>query len=521
MADWNFENAAHLLKRAAFGGTPDQIQAFLDEHASVEEAVEQLVSFGVSRRRPPGGSYNYQSELKQKRWWVKTFMKASKNPPDALREKMTLFWHNHLCSGLDKVREYAYQEGGVTLMSIQNALFRSYANGNFRNLIRDFNRDGANLYYLDGKFNRASENYQDVTCNENFGREILELFTVGINQLAADGSDDPSKPNYTEDDVHQLARALTGWTGPIVKGVGTFDPGEWDNGRYDDGGGTHHPGDPIVIFEIENNGFRMNPTVEGDADDVLTLILGRLDDDGNHQAAMYLCRKLWTWFAYPPPAPGLKALIANFASILVSNDYELKPVLTAMFTSDAFYSALAKTRTVKNPVDLMVGAVRALAAKSNGKAIDGSAELYDLLDGMGMELFEPPNVAGWPGGKRWISTGSLVSRLEFTRRLAESDEGTTQPGFELFLPLGDAAANPADIVDLILVQLGLDDVGGGVASQGGVAFTAIQRQVLIDFISNNGLKATLNLSDEGTDDVRIYVRGAISLALHSPEYQIF
>ncbi len=522
MAVWNYENAAHLLRRAAFGGTPDQIQAFLDQHDSVAEAVDHLLGFGVSRKRPPGGSYNYTAELKQKKWWIKTFMKAAKNPPDALREKMTLFWHNHLCSGLEKVREFAYQEGGVTLMSIQNALFRSYANGNFRNLIRDFNRDGANLYYLDGKYNVASEDNFHVTANENFGREVLELFTVGINELAADGTDDPSRPCYTEDDVHQLARAMTGWVGEVVKGVGTWESWAWDNGRFDDGGGTAHPGDPIVVFGVENNNFRMNHEVIGTGDDVLQLILDRLDNDGNHQAAMYLCRKLWRWFAYPAPAPGLKALLETFADILVTNEYEVKPVLTAMFNHDEFYSERAKTRTIKNPVDLLVGSVRALGMKSNGKPFDnGSTELYDLLENMGMELFEPPNVAGWPGGKRWISTGTLVGRLDLTRRIVESDEGGSQPDLESFLPIGNAAADPEDVVDAILVQLGLDDTGGGVGSQGGVAFTATQRQAIVDFITNNGAKTSLNLTSVDESDVRLYVRGAIALVLHSPEYQIF
>jgi uncharacterized protein (DUF1800 family) len=521
MAEWNYANAAHLLKRAAFGGTPDQIQAFLDQHASVEEAVDWLVNFNVSKRRPPGGSYNYTAELKQKRWWVKTFMKAAKNPPDALREKMTLFWHNHLVSGLEKVREYAYQEGGVTLMSIQNSLFRRYANGNFRDLVRDFNRDGANLYYLDGIFSYASEDGEHVTANENFGREVLELFTVGINQLAADGSDDPSKPNYTEDDVHQLARALTGWTGrPVVKGVGIWQQDNWDNGQYDDGGGSHHPGDPITIFGVTNNNFRINHEIAGTADDVLKLILDQLDDDGNHQAAMYLCRKLWTWFAYPAPAPGLKALLETFAAIFVANNYEMKPLLTAMFNHDEFYGELAKTRTIKNPVDLLVGTVRALGMKNSGKSIDNSPELYDMLENMGMELFEPPNVAGWPGGKRWISTGTLVSRLDMGRRLAEADEGSSQPSLASFLPMTETDADPVAVVDAILLQLGLDDAGGGVSSQGGVALTATQRQAIIDFITNNGANTSLDLTD--TDgDVRHYVRGAIALALHAPEYQVF
>jgi hypothetical protein len=138
---------------------------------------------------------------------------------------------------------------------------------------------------------------------------------------------------------------------------------------------------------------------------------------------------------------------------------------------------------------------------------------------MGMELFEPPNVAGWPGGKRWITTGTLVSRLEFARRTAEADRGSSTIPLSSFLPMDNAAANPTDVVDAILLQLGREDTGAGTSSQGLIAFTAPQRQAVIDFITNNGAKASLDLTNE--DDVRFYVRGAIALVLHSAENQIF
>ncbi len=126
MAVWNFENAAHLLRRAAFGGSPEQIQAFLDSHDSVADAVDDILSFGVSKKKPPkGGRDYYKAEQKQKQWWLKTMLTA-KAPKDALREKMVLFWHNHLCSGNDKVRD---SSNSMAFMPIQNGLFRRYAGG--------------------------------------------------------------------------------------------------------------------------------------------------------------------------------------------------------------------------------------------------------------------------------------------------------------------------------------------------------------------------------------------------------
>src|SRR5262249_9529461 len=163
--------------------------------------------------------------------------------------------------------------------------------------------DPANLYYLDGITNFASDDGVHVNANENWGREVLELFTLGVFQLAADGTADPMKPNYTEDDVHQLARASTGWTS-IARNAAVWNQDDWDGGRYDDNGDDVP--DDVHIFGVTNNNFRFDDAVAGTGDDVLGLIFSRQDDAGNNQVGMFVSRKLWTWYAYPPPAPGLK-----------------------------------------------------------------------------------------------------------------------------------------------------------------------------------------------------------------------
>ncbi|MBI5506680.1 MAG: DUF1800 domain-containing protein [Deltaproteobacteria bacterium] len=507
MAVWNFENAAHLLQRAAFGGTPEEIQAFLGAHASVADAVESLINFPVSGKKPPkGGRDFYQAKLKQQRWWLKTMLRT-RSARDALREKLVLFWHNHLVSGFSKQPDSGYT-------SVQNGLLRRYANGNFRDLVRAFNRDPANLRYLDGILNYASNDGIHVSANENFGREVMELFTLGIKQFASDGSDDPAKPNYTEQDVHQLARALTGWV-EVHKDLGQWQSWAWDGGQYDDDGDDLP--DPITIFGVTNPNFRIDDEVAGTADDVLQLIFSRVDDAGNNQVGMFMARKLWTWFAYPAPAPGLKALLAGFASTFASGQFEMVPLLRAIFNSEEFYSDLAKSRSVKNPVDYMIGSIRAFGLKSNGRTIGYSDELVSMLSEMGMDLFEPPNVAGWPGGKRWITTGTLVARLDFARFVAESDFGATRIRLSDIegMPIGDATADPNAVIDSILVQLGLD------GSQGGVALTSLQRDALVDFVTAGGTLAALDLTNESTGHAVYLVRGAIALALQSAEFQIF
>jgi uncharacterized protein (DUF1800 family) len=501
---WDYENAAHLLRRAAFGGTPEEIQAFLDRHASVASAVGELLSFPPSRKKPPGprnvDSFN---RLKMQRWWLKRMIRASV-PADACREKLVLFLHNHLVSGSSKQPTLRY-------MAAQNQTFRYNARGNFKTLVREFNRDAANLYYLDGIVNVASNDGVHVNANENFGRELMELFTLGVFQLASDGTADPTKPNYTEADVHNLARACTGWT-EIVRNTGVWHDYDWDGGQYDDDGDDLP--DPMIIFGQVSNNFRIDDEVAGTSDDVLELIFSRTDDQGNNQVGIHVARKLWSWYAYPPPAPGLKSLLAGFATTFAAADFELTPFLEAMWTSDEFFSDAAKTRTVKNPCDYVVQAFRAFGIRRGTARYFGPAvrELGDQIALMGMNLFEPPNVAGWPGGLGWINTGTLLSRLEFAKDLAASDYGPNQLVLADIagLPLGDPAADPGVVVDAILAQLGLD--------QGPLALTSVQRDLLIDYATTGG--PTLDLSSEFTDDATKKVRGLISLALQAAEYQI-
>lgn len=504
---WNYENAGHLLRRAGFGGTPDDIQDFLDKHASVEEAADTLLSFKPSSKKPPRSGRDFNdAKRKQQRWWLKTMLK-SKRPADATREKLVLFWHNHLACGHSKQPE-------VSFMSLQNAMFRRVGGTNFKTLMREFTRDPANLYYLDGIINYASDDDIHVNANENYGREFLELFTTGIFEFQADGSDDPSKPVYTEDDVHQLARAFTGWV-EIHSGVGVWQQWAWDGGQYDDDGDDLP--DDITIFGVTNNNFRIDEEVAGTADDIIELVFSQLDDEGNNQVAMYLARKFWTWYAYQAPAPGLKALLAGLASDFASSDFDIKTLMYSVFTHDEFYSDVAKSRSIKNPVDFVAQAMKALGVRSAAKEVGDSDELGEMLDAMGMDLFEPPNVAGWPGGTRWITTGTLLERISFARHLTEATRGSTRIKFKKAreIPIGDPAVAPADMVDAVLRQLSLDS---GSTSFG---INATQRQSLIDFASDFGSIATLDLSSERNEDVEIRVRGTVALAIQAAENQVF
>ena len=503
---WNYENAAHLLSRVGFGGTPEDIENFRSKHASVTTAVDELLDYKPSAKKPPAKDGN-TSDLKEKmqRWWIKTMAKT-RRPSDACREKLVVFYHDFLVSGASK-------QDDLKTMSWQNRLFRVHGKGNFKDLIREFNRDPANLYYLDGILNDARNDEGIVVANENFGREVLELFTLGVFELAADGLDDPTKPNYTEDDVHQLSRALTGWV-DVENEVGVWVEDAWDGGNYDDDGDGLP--DDITIFGVTNNNFRIDSAVAGGPNDVLELIFSRTDDAGNNQVAMFVARKFWEWYAYPAPAPGLKALLAGFASTFESSGYSVEALLRAMWTSDEFYSAEAKSRTVKSPLDFMMLSFKGLGVRANGKAFrDQKKTLAEHLEAMGMDLFEPTNVAGWKGGTAWITSSTLFARLNFASELGVAKKGSNRLKLRKLdkVVFGNAATPAEDAVDQVISQLCLD--------MGPVQLTSVQRDALIAYATDDGAKPTLDLSSDKTDDANEKLRGIITLALQTAENQIF
>ena len=504
---WNLDNAGHLLRRTAFGGAPKDIQSFFKRHKSVSDAVGELLNFQSPNIQPPTETFA-QDFTPQQEWWFQQMISAK--TADACREKLVVFWHSFLVSGVSKQHDGSY-------MPIQNALFRQNAKGNYKDLLRAFQRDAANLYYLDGIHSVATADRKNVPVpaaqpNENFGREVMELFSLGLCQLASDGSFDASKPNYTENDVHQLSRALTGWN-TIVNGQGVWngDLPYWDGGRCDDNGDG--VADPVTIFGITDNNFRIDDAVKGTKDDIVELLCSRRDSNGNNQAAMFVARKFWSAYGYPPPSPGLKSLLAGFAKILVAGNFELAPMLQAMWTSDEFYSDNAKARIVKSPVDFIVGAMKTFGLTSATPVrVGNSSNFGKAAADMGMSLFNPPSVAGWQGGMAWMNSGTLLARLSFVKSLAQT--GTKAGGYDLKIIPGmprSKTSLPTAVLAAVLNFLGLNS--------GALAITPQENAELLKYISNGG--PTLNLSNYDFNDGRIGVRGLIALALQTPEYMLF
>lgn len=380
---WAREDAAHLLRRAGFGGTPEQIDyltrlgrdAAVDQLADIERAPRNDDPYPTETftDRPPMGTFaKIEQEDRQvllgalrmmgqkhmqciQDWWLQRMVVTNR----PLEEKMTLFLHGLLTSGFREVKNPRY-------MYEQNELLREYALGNFKELIHAISRDPAMLTYLDnGRNVKASP-------NENYARELLELFTLG-------------EGNYNETDVKEAARAFTGWTaGPM--------------GRMMYAGGGEESGGFHVRERLHDHGEKVFLGKKGnfDGDDIIHIIFEQ------RAASRHLAGKLWSFFVNPEPDD---RSINALALEIRRHDFDLCETMRTLLRSDVFYAEPNRFALIKSPSELMVGTARMLdhPAGDLRKANQAMRE-------MGQELFQPPNVKGWDGGRAWISTSTLYVR---------------------------------------------------------------------------------------------------------------
>jgi uncharacterized protein (DUF1800 family) len=378
---WDFDAAAHLLVRAGFGGPPEQIQKTFA--LGPEKAVDSLINAPPENDLPPAWARpDDQDELRaqmqeaatpqEKQMARKLFQEAFKdemkdltlwwiarmiNTPSPLVEKMTLFWHGHFATSGQKVRP-AYK------MWLQNETFRQNALGNFRTLVKAVSRDPAMMVWLD-LVQSKKEN-----PNENFAREVMELFTLGEGQ-------------YTESDVKAAARAFTGYR--INQSEQSF---RFAERQFDPG---------IKTF--------MGKTGTWDGDQILDIIVSQ------PACARFIGAKIWKFLAYDDPEPKLiEALAGEFRN----TRYELRPFLKSLFLSEEFYNAQARNSQIKSPVQFLVQAFRTLPIP-----LPDSNLVEFVLRQMGQVPFFPPNVKGWDGGKSWINTATLTFRYKLAHQLVD------------------------------------------------------------------------------------------------------
>ena len=356
---WNLANAKHLLSRSLFGYTRKDLETALS-FRSVEDFVDRQLLADAPLPAAPGpwvsetpiannNAVDSTRHTAMTYWWY-DLMLAQRT---SMREKMVLFWHNHFVSDRNKV---VYPQH----MYIQNDLFRKFVWGNFKDFTNAVTTNPAMLLYLDGN------NSFRTTPNENYARELMELFTIGIG-------------NYTETDVKQSAMAHTGW---VVRGLtSAFDTTRWAN---------------------QNKTF-MNQTGNFKHTDITDIIFSK------EATAEYICRKLFVEFVYYKPN---EIFIKQMAKIFRDNKYEIKPVLRFMLTSDEFYSDQYKGAKIKSPMELTLSTIKAF---EQTKLVDADwAYLFDATRALQQQVFNPPDVRGWVGQRNWISTTTFAQRAGFT-----------------------------------------------------------------------------------------------------------
>jgi uncharacterized protein (DUF1800 family) len=406
-SDWNDDRAAHLLAHAGFGGTPAEITALAD--AGLERAVRSLVHYeaipnpkltpfvesglwdpslnGFPESRPeatdraeargasmgvavkPAGGRPVQpisdrffywlraTMLETRRlgyWWANRMLQTT----HPVEQKMALLWHGHFATHENKVRDYRK-------MLQQVALFEQGATGNLRDLTIKVAQNPAMLYFLDAQYNVKG------AANENFAREVMELFTMGVG-------------NYTEHDVRECARAFTGWYFDDL----TF---KIDPAKHDDGAKT-------FLGRTGNFG----------GVDVLRIIFEQ------PVTAEFLAGRIYRFLVRDELSPALRTALGK---VLRDSDYEVKPLLTTIFSSRDFYSQASYGGHIKGPVEHLIAMLKHVGAD----AVPGVPDFNQSTIAMGQHLLNPPSVAGWAGGRAWITPGLLMARGNVAREVLIPD----------------------------------------------------------------------------------------------------
>ena len=373
------EQARHFLIRTGFAPRQAEVDALTGQPArqAVLEAIRKAQTAAplhpppLFLSEPPPVPYRSletreekqaqrQQQLREgldiKTWWMREMLESTA----PLHERMTLFWHNHFATSQQKVFS-------SRAMWRQHVLLRSQALGSFRGLLHDVAKDPAMLVFLDGANSRKE------APNENFAREVMELFTLG-------------EGHYSEQDIKEVARAFTGWS--IDADAGEF---RFRRPAHDEGTKT--------VFGVEG---------KFNGDDIVTLLLQQ------PATGEFIVAKLWRELVSPEPDA---ATVAQLAATWRSANYEMKPLLRAMFLSDAFWTPANRGVLVKSPVDLVVGSLRQFRF-----AVEDPAPFAVVLRQLGQDLFNPPNVKGWPVGDAWLNTTTLLARKGFLNRLFRADE---------------------------------------------------------------------------------------------------
>jgi uncharacterized protein (DUF1800 family) len=473
----------HLLRRAGFGASEDDRERFakytypiavsvLTNYKPEEADVDRFIGDPTYVRVSPGRAFspNFNVVDARLRWLFRMV-----HSPAPLQEKMALLWHHHFATAHSKISGLIGATDATRLMAAkpsedptsqrgQIELFRQYALGNFRDLLVEVAKDPAMLYWLDGRLNRRG------TPQENFGRELMELFTFGVE-------------HYVETDVYAAARVFTGWNLLNVRG-----PSGSVSYTFNYNAGFHDTGPKDFSFPIYRDGGRRIPerSAATGMQDGLDLIAAL----ANHQeTANRMARRLWTWFVSETETPD-PAFVSEIASVYLRNDTNMKPVIRAVLLSSQFTDRDRFHQRYSWPAEFIARAIKEVG----WIGFDLSTTSTPMVN-RGQQLLEPPDVNGWELGAGWFSTGGMLARMNFASELARNQQ----------FALRDAARahnqTPDTLVDYVVNRLSLPELDGEV------------RNTLLDYVRAGG---TWTGSDNQT---ATKTAGLVHLLTGSGDYQ--
>lgn len=495
---WDATHARHLLNRAALGvplsAIPKLVEMgpqkavgsivnydkfadnivepdFLTAPMENAQAREMTMSMTPDERRAFGQEQQrkFRQEVEQlKDWWLLQ-MRQSTRP---LQEKMVLFWHGHFATSAQKVKEPHANLG-------LNQIFRTHATGNFKTLTFEVGKSPAMLRYLDNNQNRKGR------PNENWARELMELFTMGIG-------------NYTEEDIKEAARAFSGYS--------DTPQGFRVNQRQ------HDYGEKTFLGK----------TGTFDGADIINIIFEQ------PVTARFISRKLWEFFVYENPS---EELVEDLAATLRENDYELKPLLTQIFLSREFHGERAMAGQIKSPAQYLIMLMDQLQTEPMRKQLVSLA-----MRGLGQDLFFPPNVKGWPGNRAWINTNTLLMRYNIPTYVLMGHRPNMRADLRLdeMAERNGGAANPnarqragarenAKLMDLRKLYRQWEGKPAGQVADGlaahflGRPLDGRQREAIADVLTP-GTGANTPITEVNYDNARAVA--AVHLLLSMAEYQL-
>ena len=444
---WTRAIAAHVLRRAGFGATREELDRY--EQMGLNKAVDTLVDFETTSNAEledllAQQNFDFDRVRDVQTWWLLRMLYTAR----PLEEKMVFFWHDHFATSVQKVN--------AIFMKGQLDMFRANALPDFRDMLVAVSRDPAMLDWLDNRLNRAGR------PNENYGRELMELFSLGIG-------------NYTEEDVQEVARCFTGWT--VRNDAYYFASGSHDSGA------KSFLGVSVPAGGGEQDGLTVCDTLAA-----------------SPVCARFIAKKLFEFFAYPNPS---NAVVDRLATVYLQSGHDIREVMREILLSDEFYSEKSLLGQVKSPTEYAVGAVKSLDAQINLRRIFADIGL------MGQVLLAPPDVNGWDGGLAWVNTTTLLARASFSNALL-SERSTNGRNYAVDVDAllgGQTFEKPNKVVAHFLDLLGP------------ISLTKQQKKPLKNYLvyDDNGVKQPFQL-DETTKDKK--VRGLIHLIMTLPEYHL-